>query len=296
MSPLTVHLWFDEHAVDAARFYCELFSGARFGSQRKLTDTPSGDVDLVSFELPGQRFQAINAGPMFTINPSVSFMAACPSAEEVDRLWAALVVGGTAMMELGTYPWSDRYGWVADRFGVSWQLIRTDDRTVQPVTPCLLFTGAVCGKVEEAIARWSRIFPESGLPPGRLSRYGEGHAPNRPEMVNHARFRLLGGELVAMESALDHGFGFNEAVSFMVSCESQGEVDRYWDALIAGGGAPSQCGWLKDPYGVSWQIVPTALPRLMASPDPEVVARVTRVMLTMAKLDVAGLEAAARGD
>ena len=106
-------------------------------------------------------------------------------------------------------------------------------------------------------------------------------------------FELDGRSFVALNGGPD--FQFNEAISIQVECADQAEVDRYWDALTADGGQPGPCGWLKDKFGLSWQIIPKALTRLMADPDPAKARRVTAAMLKMSKIDVAALEAAHRG-
>ncbi len=289
---ITTHLWFDREAAEAARFYVSLFPDSRITSESKLGDTPSGDVDLLSFELAGSAFQAISAGPLFKFTPAVSFLVACESNAEVDRYWKALSPGGSELMPLGPYPFSEHYAWVVDRFGLSWQLMAMGTRKApQKITPTLMFTGQNCGRAEEAIRFYAAHFPGSLV--GEIDRYGPGMEPNAPELVKHAAFALSGQAFAAMDSAYDHGFTFNEAISFMVSCETQGEIDRHWQALSAVPEA-EQCGWLKDRFGLSWQIVPTALGRLMGASDEATRAKVTKAFLAMKKFDIAELERAAR--
>jgi predicted 3-demethylubiquinone-9 3-methyltransferase (glyoxalase superfamily) len=287
---ITPHLWFDKEAVEAAEFYASTFPDSKVTSVRTIPDTPSGDTDVVSFEVLGQPFMSISAGPLFKFNPSVSFLVRCQSEDEVDGYWKAISDGGTDLMALDSYSFSDRYAWTQDRYGLSWQLML--DR--QPVNgnriiPTLMFVGDVCGKAEEAFTFYTSLFPSSSV--GDILRYGEGEKPDRAGTVKHAGFSLNGQEFAAMDSALAHEFSFTEAVSLMVYCEDQAEIDFYWDRLSA---VPEseQCGWLKDRYGLSWQIVPTAMDQMMSAGTKEQIARVTAAFLPMKKFDLAELQRA----
>ncbi|HVM15563.1 MAG TPA: VOC family protein [Egibacteraceae bacterium] len=293
MDKIAPHLWFDRDAIEAAEFYAATFPGSKVIDVTTIPDTPGGDTDIVTFQLCGQSFQAINAGPLFSFNPSVSFAVSCDTVEEVDRLWAKLAEGGKTLMPLDTYPFSERYGWTQDRYGVSWQVAHAGGAEVtQRITPTLLFVGDVCGKAEEALSFYASVFPDSGV--GDLLRYGPGSEPEAEGTVQYAAFRLAGQEFAAMDSARDHEFAFNEAISFLVYCDSQDEIDRYWDALSAVPEA-EQCGWLKDRYGLSWQIVPSNMDQMLQNGTPEQVARVTKAFLAMTKFDLAGLERAYAG-
>jgi predicted 3-demethylubiquinone-9 3-methyltransferase (glyoxalase superfamily) len=290
---LTPHLWFDREAVEAARLYASTFPNSSVTDVSTLRDTPSGDTDIVSFTLFGQPFTAISAGPLFRFTPAVSFLVRCTSRDEVDELWGTLAEDGTALMPLDSYPFSERYGWTEDRYGLSWQLMYVGDETIrQRITPTLMFTGEVCGRAEEAIAFYTSVFPDSRL--GDVSRYAEGEGPDAEGAIKHAGFTLAGVEFAAMDSARAHGFGFNEAISFMVGCEGQEEIDYYWERLSAVPEA-EQCGWLKDEFGVSWQIVPSVLDELLARGTEEQVARVTEAFLRMKKFELAELERAYDG-
>jgi predicted 3-demethylubiquinone-9 3-methyltransferase (glyoxalase superfamily) len=143
-------------------------------------------------------------------------------------------------------------------------------------------------QAEEAAALYTSIFPNSKVT--EVQRYPEG-APGPAGEVMVVRFQLDGKEFTALNGG-PH-FTFNESVSFVVDCKDQEEVDHYWDSLIADGGEPSQCGWLKDRYGLSWQIVPTVLEELLSDPDPQRSGRAMQAMLKMSKLDIAELRAAA---
>lgn len=294
------HLWFDRQAQEAAQFYCSLFPDSRVTNITTLQNTPSGDTAIVAFELWGYAFQAISAGPFFSLNPSISFMVNFdPSQDQqarqrIDAIWAKLIEGGQALMPLDSYPFSERYGWVQDRYGLSWQLILTNPEGEQRpfIMPALLFVGAVCGKAEEASQSYLSVFPDARR--GTLARYPVGMQPDQEGTVMFTDFQLAGQWFTAMDSAHEHGFQFSEAISFMVSCENQQEIDHYWEHLSA---VPEseQCGWLKDRYGVSWQIIPTVLNSMMQDQDSERVARVTRAFLSMKKFDIAALQAAYDG-
>jgi predicted 3-demethylubiquinone-9 3-methyltransferase (glyoxalase superfamily) len=290
---ITSHLWFDSEAVEAAEFYSASFPNSKITDISTLHDTPSGDADIVSFELFGQAFMAISAGPLFKFTPAVSFLVRCRSEEGVDELWEKLSEGGAVLMSLDAYPFSKRYGWIADRFGLSWQLMYADDENVQQrITPTLMFVGEVCGRAEEAIDFYTSVFPDSKV--GQALRYASDEEPDKEGTIKHAGFTLAGQEFAAMDSAHDHGFGFNEAISFMVGCDSQDEIDYYWDRLSAVPEA-EQCGWLKDRFGVSWQVVPSVLGQLLGRGTAEQTARVTEAFLRMKKFDIAELKRAYEG-
>jgi len=300
MQKITPHLWFDKEAKEAAEFYTSLFTNSKVTSTTTITGTPSGDTDIVTFELRGQPFMAISAGPLFRFNPSVSFIVNFdPSREKdakenIDVVWEKLLQGGTVLMPLQEYPFSKRYGWLQDKYGLSWQLILTDPEGEErpEIVPSLLFVGDKCGKAEEAINFYLSIFKDSKM--GALLRYGKGAEPDKEGTVMFADFKLLDLWFAAMDSAREHNFSFNEAISFMVYCDTQEEIDYYWEKLSAVPEA-EQCGWLKDKYGVSWQIIPTVMDEMMGSGDEEKIARVTEAFLKMKKFDIAQLKKAYEG-
>ncbi|MEI6875523.1 MAG: VOC family protein, partial [Spirochaetota bacterium] len=247
--------------------------------------------EILTFNLAGSVFQSISAGPYFKFTPAVSFLVACETAREVDDIEARLRDGGSELMPLGSYPFSERYAWVIDRYGLSWQIMAMGGRKAgQKITPTLMFVGSQCGRSEEALIFYVSLFGDSAV--GDIERYGPEAQPNAPTFVKHASFSLAGRDFAAMDSAQNHDFSFNEAISFMVFCDSQAEIDRYWSALSAEPEA-ERCGWLKDRFGLSWQIVPTALERLMGSGDEAARGRVMKAFLAMKKFDIAGLERAA---
>ncbi len=294
MQKITPHLWFDKEAKEAAKFYASVFKDSKINNTTTLRNTPSGTVDVVTIELLGQEFTLISAGPLFKFNPSVSFLVACKTKNEVDALWEKLSEGGTALMELGEYPFSERYGWVQDGYGLSWQVMFMGERKIkQKITPTLMFVGRQCGKAEEAINFYATVFHNAKV--GDILRYNEGEEPDKEGTIKHAAFVLEGLEFAAMDSARVHNFTFNEAISFMVHCEMQDEIDYYWGKLSADPKA-EQCGWLKDKYGVSWQIVSTVMEEMLKDKDNEKLARVTEAFLKMKKIDIKVLKKAYKGE
>lgn len=294
------HLWFDKEAREAADFYASVFPNSSITNVTTLRDTPSGDCDVVSFTVWGQPFMSISAGPLFKFNPSVSFMVNFDPSQDaeaktrIDTVWKKLAEGGEVLMPLDKYPFSERYGWVADKFGVSWQLILTnpegEDRPI--IIPSLLFVKNVYGKAEEASDFYLSVFNDSKR--GELVRYPAGMEPEKEGAVMFTDFKLEGQWFAAMDSAREHNFAFNEAISFIVYCNDQKEIDYYWEKLSAVPQA-EQCGWLKDKYGLSWQIAPTMMDQMMQDDDPERMARVTKAFLPMKKFDLAELQRAYDG-
>lgn len=298
------HLWFDAQAVAAAAFYADVFPDSAVNHTARLVDTPAGDCDLVSFTVWGMPFEAISGGPMFSINPSISFIvnfdplrwgegdaAKSEAMAALDAIWARLIEGGKALMPLDTYPFSERYGWVEDKYGVSWQLMLTqpegDPRP--PIVPTMLFTGDNYGKAEAARSCYLSVFKHST--PGSLVHYGEGQPPHQAGTVMFSDMALGDMWLAMMDAPGTHDFSFNEGVSLIVYCEDQAEVDHYWDSLIADPDS-GQCGWLKDAWGVSWQMVPSAMHAMLYDSTPAQIDRVMRTAFTQKKFDIAALEAA----
>jgi predicted 3-demethylubiquinone-9 3-methyltransferase (glyoxalase superfamily) len=293
--PIVPCIWLDDQAEQAARFYTDTFPGGRTtatsyypASGDNPSGKPSGSVLTVEFELAGQRFTALNGGPQFTINPSISFFVHVDTPAEAERLFKKLESGGQVLMALGEYPWSPRYGWVKDHFGVSWQVIagrRPPGGSV--IAPCLMFTGSRHGQAEAALRAYAGILRDAHVE--AIERYAAAEGPEGT--VKHGRISVAGQTLLAMDSHLEHGFTFNEGLSLQVMCENQAQLDRYWAALSEGG-EEGPCGWLKDRFGVSWQVVPTRIAEWMASKDTQARDRAFHAVMGMRKLDIAAIEAA----
>ncbi|MFA7419218.1 MAG: VOC family protein [Melioribacteraceae bacterium] len=297
MQKITPHLWYDKEAKESAEFYCSLIPNSKIINITTLHNTPSGDADVVSFELAGQKFMSISAGPFFKFNPSVSFFLNFdPSRDKnarknLDAAWEKLSEGGTELMPLDKYPFSEHYGWIQDKYGLSWQLILTNpDGEERPfIVPSLLFVGEVCGKAEEASNFYLSVFKDTKQ--GITARYPKGMEPDKEGTVMFTDFMIENHWFAAMDSAHEHNFAFNEAISFMVSCDTQKEIDYYWEKLSAVPQA-EQCGWLKDKYGLSWQITPAIMGEMMSKGSREQIDRLTKAFMPMKKFDIAMLEKA----
>ena len=227
----------------------------------------------------------LNGGPMFTINPSISLFVTCQTDEETERIYNRLFDGGSAMMPLDKYPWSEKYAWVVDRFGMSWQLMRDKlPAGGQKITTSFLFVNEQCSNAQAAIKHYTSIFPNAAI--YYMEAYKAGEA--QPEgNLKFGHFALDNEMFAAMDGTGSHNFKFNEGVSLMVQCETQEEIDNYWIKLTEGG-EESRCGWLKDKFGVSWQIVPKVLGSLMQ--DPAKAQRVMAEVMKMKKLYIKTLE------
>ncbi len=294
MQKIVPHFWFDtkEDIHEATRLYTSLFPNSQITNVLTITDTPSGDSDIVTFTLAGQDFMGISAGPYFKFNPSISLFVVFDTEAEIEAVWNKLVEGGEVLMEYQTYPWAQKYGWLKDKFGLSWQLSMSDNHKLnQKITPMLMFTQDKAGKAKEAIELYTSIFPNSKVE--MIAPYEKGDGDTEG-FIKHSRFTLSGQLFMAMDSSGPHKFVFTEAISLLVHCDTQEEIDHYWEKLSA---VPEseQCGWLKDKFGVSWQISPTEMNNMMENGTPEQVARVTQAFLKMKKFDIAELQKAYKG-
>lgn len=291
MQKITPCLWFDNNAEEAVKFYSSIFKNSKIlktvrysESGAQASGRPKGSVMTMEFEIEGQKFLALNGGPVFKITPAISFFVSCKTTEEIDQLWGKLSKDGKVLMELAKYPFSEKYGWVSDKFGVSWQLILANAE--QKIAFCLMFVKEQHGKAEEAINFYTSIFKNSKI--HMIVPYEKGE--DKPG-VKHAKFSLDGQEFIAMDSGHDHKFTFTEATSFIVNCETQEELDEFWEKLSEGGDEKAQmCGWLKDKYGISWQVVPTVLSEMLQ--DPKKSEKVMKAMLQMKKIDIKTLKQA----
>lgn len=285
-------LWFNDRAEEAVHFYMDVFPNASILFLNKWpeeTSYPSDKVHSVAFSIEGMQFCAFDAGPAFQFNPSISFFVNCETEEEVNRYWDLLSSGGGVLMPLDEYPFSPKYGWLTDKFGISWQIILAEEMPEEKVFPSLMYVGDQVGKARQAMDFYTSIFENSAI--RTIFPYGPDAAPNQPEYLAFGDFTLHGQLFAAMDSALDHRFTFTEAISLYVNCEDQDEIDRYWEAFTRDG-EESMCGWLKDPFGVSWQIVPRFFWAAFEEGDPERIQRVMDALQQMRKLDAATLKAA----
>ncbi len=276
-------LWYNGDGKESAEFYCKIFSGTI------TSDTPM----VLNIELFGQKLMLLNGGPQFEKNASVSFMVLCETDAEVEDYWDQLSDGGIVLMELGEYPWSKKYGWVRDRFGVTWQLYLGEKQSEQKIIPTLMFIHQNNGKAMEAMKLYTNVFPNSKI--GNVLKYGEGvgnETHEVPENVQHAHFEIDGFSFFCMDNSYDHKFDFNEGISTVVMTDNQQQTDHLWNALTADGGTESMCGWLKDKFGLSWQIIPKKLIQLMSDSDQEKGQKVAQSMMKMQKIVIKDLEEA----
>jgi predicted 3-demethylubiquinone-9 3-methyltransferase (glyoxalase superfamily) len=289
MQKISPCLWFDNQAEEAAKFYTSIFKNSKIGktanyskSSAQASGQKEGKVMTVEFEIEGKKFLGLNGGPMFKFNPAVSFFVWCKTEKEVDQLWKSLSQGGSVLMELNKYPWSEKYGWCEDKFGVSWQIMLGD--VPYKIAPALLFVNDLFGKGEDAIHFYVSQF--------KNSKVQTMHKDPNTNTVMHSIFTLDGEPFVLMEGPGDHKkHQINHAISFMVNCKDQQEIDSFWEKLVQGGGATEQCGWLHDKFGVCWQIIPAMLSELLNSKNTE---KVMAAVMQMRKLDIEKMKAAAQ--
>lgn len=291
MERIVPHLWFNDNAKEAVNFYRTLFDDSKMMLEQKLDGTPSGEnAAYYEFTLAGQLFGALNGGPHFTFNPAISISVNCETIEETEVLWQKLIEGGRALMPLQEYTFSKLYGWVEDKYGLSWQVIYTEGfEYEQKITMQLMFSGHMTGKANEAIKYYTDLFKDGVI--GDFHEYEEGQAVQEDAKISHANFSILDTEILASDNGTQTDYTFNEAISLMVLCVTQAEIDYYWENLSADPEA-EQCGWLKDKFGVSWQIVPANMNELMSRGTQAQIDAVTQEFLKMKKLDKNHLERA----
>jgi len=296
MQKLTPFLWFEKDLKGITDFYSSVFPGTKVKSNGRLNDTPSGDVEMAGINILGLELSLMAAGPQYTFKPSVSFMVLCESIEEVEIYWHKLIESGRALMDISEYPFAKRFGWVEDKYKVNWQLIYREPDSAAVVTqkiiPALMFSGEGIGRAEEALDFYVKTFHDSKKNSVELYEPGETSEPKA--RVKHARFVIEGVQFAMMDG--NGNFDFEQAVSFMVLCNNQAEVDFFWNALTADGGKEIQCGWLTDKFGVPWQVVPSAFEKCMREGTSEQIARVQKAFMKMKKFEISTLEKAYNGE
>lgn len=208
-------LWFDGTAKDAAEFYCNIFTNS---TMKECTPM------VVNYKLCGKPIMGLNGGPMFTINPSISLFVRCTSVAETNEVWNKLIDGGSALIDIDKQPWSERYGWLKDKFGMTWQIMVNDQETDEQVLcPSLLFTKDQFGKAEEAVKLYTSVFKNSAT--DVMMHYPLGD-DNAGKLV-FSEFKLNGYTITAMDGPGEHAYTFNEGVSLVVNCDTQEEIDYY---------------------------------------------------------------------
>ena len=270
---ITPCLWFNNQAKEAATMYCSVFPKSKITSQSPI---------VTEIKVSGQNFILLDGGPMYQPNPSISFNYICENEQELEIIWNAFAKEGSIIMPLDKYPFSEKYGWINDKFGISWQLALGEVSEIeQKITPYLMFTGKQYGRVDEAIKHYTSIFQNASV--DAIRRYGANELPDREGKVKNAQIFVNGQKFALMESAAEHRFTFTEGVSLTVYCETQKEIDYYWEHLTESG-KESMCGWLKDKFGVSWQIIPSMLGKIMS--DPSKAGKAAQAFMSMRKLNI----------
>ncbi|WP_143961113.1 VOC family protein [Litoribacter populi] len=297
-SKLSNCFWFDGNAEEAANFYIETFQDGkvnhitRYGKAGKEHHgQEEGSVLSVEFQIYDSHFTALNGGDVFSPNPSISFYVTYEDEEQLDGVWKTLATNGNILMPLDKYDWSQKYGWVQDRFGVSWQLSlgNMEDVKHQKIVPTFLFPHTQPGQAAPAIEYYTSIFPDSDVI-GILQYPAEDQDGNAGNVM-HAQFSLLGKQIMAMDSGVPQDYSFTEGISFVILCEDQAEVDHYWNSLSQDG-EEQPCGWLKDKFGVSWQVIPRRMMELFKSNEQEAKERLSACMFKMKRLVMSELEEA----
>jgi predicted 3-demethylubiquinone-9 3-methyltransferase (glyoxalase superfamily) len=279
--PITPCIWFDNQAEEAVHFYLSLFENSKINriipyskEGFEYHHKPEGSVMTIEFELNGQSFLALNGGPDFKLNEAISFYVYCGSEERIDFLYEKLSDGGSVIMPLEKYFWSSKYAFIKDKFGLFWQIDIEDINSPQKIVPSLLFVNEKYSKVKEVIDFYTSVFPDSQI----LMEYPA------EDYLLFSRIKLNGYLLNCMSGGkMTHNFDFNEALSLIISCDTQKEIDYYWNKLTEGG-TEVQCGWLKDKFGVSWQVVPSILNELLI--DKNKSDKVMRRVFEMKKFEI----------
>jgi predicted 3-demethylubiquinone-9 3-methyltransferase (glyoxalase superfamily) len=285
-------IWFDGDADDAVAFYLTVFAGSKelgrsvypHAGLAEFQQDMAGKTLTIDFMIGETRLTALNASTEFEPNPMLSFILNYdPSVDAVaddrlDAVWQRLADGGKVLMELDEYPFSKKYGWVQDKFGVSWQLILTNpEGEPRPfVIPSLMFANANVNRANEALEFYTSVFQDSRV--GNVANYPENQDLVLAGSVMFGEFAVGSQWFAVMDSPVAHDFNFNEGVSLQVECADQAEIDYFWEKLSDVPEA-EVCGWCKDKFGVSWQVVPANLDQIMT---PTNFAR----MLTMKKIVV----------
>ncbi len=305
MQKITPFLWFENNLKEITDFYLSVFPGSKLISDGEIENTPSGTVQTASLEIFGTNFNLMAAGPYLPFNPSVSFLISCDSPDEVESLWGKLSLNGKILMPLSKYPFADKYGWAEDQYGVSWQVMFSSTmKSPQKVTPTLLFAGSMCSKAIDAVNFYTELFHNSKI--NYVVNYEKGESEEPRAQVKHAGIEIENFNIALMDSGNPRSAeqsshdvkpgepSFKQAISLVIGCDSQEEIDYYWNKLTEGG-EEIQCGWLNDKFGFPWQVVPEALSRLLSSGTKEQTTRVTEAFMKMKKFDIKKLEEAFEG-
>jgi len=236
-------IWFGHEINEAVNFYCDTFPSSKIKQK-----TSAATV----FEIENFTIMALGDVSGKSPNATMSFYVMCETVDEINIIWEKLADNGNILIPIETYPWSAKYGWVEDKYGVSWQLSLGEISDMgQKITPMLMFSGNQYGKAEEAINFYISIFEKSEF--HFLSRY-KGRDKLQNGKISHGQFNLLGKPFATLDSVIFQDLSFSIGNSIVVNCDTQTEVDYYW-SMLTDDDAKSRSGWLKDRFGLSWQIV-----------------------------------------
>lgn len=276
MQRIVPNIWCNGNADEMAEFYLAAFDDAHKVAHQRYPEAGlldfqqpmAGKTLLIELSLRGFHIMLINADDTFTPNPSISLMVSNPTPEATTALYQHLAEGGLALMPLGSYAFNEHYAWVQDKYGVSWQLFTHTPPTDLPaIYPSLMFCGQAQNRASEAMDRYTELF--GGQVTQKVT-YGDlgqgGNGVIEPESVVFATIELAGQTIGVMDSAVEQPFSFDGGVALLVNAHGQEAIDHYFDGLSAVPEA-ERCGWLRDEFGVSWEIVPDNLGELMAKPN-----------------------------
>lgn len=296
MQQIIPTLWRNNDAQEMVDYYVQIFPKSKILQTNYYTEVgyelhrhEPGEVQDILFEIEGVKFSAINGGPAFTDSTAISFYYRCNQKDKVQAIWDVISQNGEVITPMGEYSYSDSYGCAKDAFGVIWHVIHADETVDQKIVPALLFAGELSGKAEQAMRYYASIFSDSEV--GVISPREIGSNGGDYNSVVYGEFMLLGQHFIAKDGLRNSKMKFSEDVSLLVECESQEQIDEYWSRLSADPKAEI-CGWLKDKYGVSWQIVPSVLREMMRDGSKKQQKNITTAYLKMKKFNIRALERA----
>ncbi len=243
-------LWFDDNAKQAFEYYAHVFPNVKIIEENPV---------VISALFSDSQIVGLNGGPLFKPNASISFLYIFQEKEQIDQIWQNLINESSVLMPLDQYPWSPYYGWLVDKFGFSWQFYLENpvDINQQKLVPSLMFSGEQQGKCEKALNFYRSIFTD--FKSFGVLKYSEGEFEGQ---IQHSQFSIKNRIFMALDSAVKRDFSFNEAVSIVIECDDQIEIDYFWNAFTQKG-KENRCGWCKDQFGISWQVVPKDLGKIL---------------------------------
>jgi predicted 3-demethylubiquinone-9 3-methyltransferase (glyoxalase superfamily) len=268
-------IWMNNNAKEAVSFYSTVFN--------KVTITSENNF-AIKATLENTNFLFLNGGNIYTPNSAVSYYYYANDLNATKASYHKFIdAGATIIMPFGAYPWSANYAFIIDHFGVSWQIEADSINNNQKIVPTLLFANDKKTWVKKAITYYTEIFTNATI------LLEASHAPNAPIKAGSllfAQIKLNSFIINAMSSTMNHNYDFGPGNSFVITCTNQEEIDYYWDKL-GQNGKYSQCGWLSDSLGISWQIVPHNLNELLQHPTNSTKSQIA--LRSMQKITIADL-------